>query len=59
MALALYKTGFRELQKVFKRFLWGGNYGGFKKSLIAWEEITGAKEEVGIGILSFKTQQLL
>lgn len=40
MILELQLTGYRELEKIYRRFLWGSSQAkGNKKALIAWKDI--------------------
>lgn len=45
------------MEKVCRRFLWGSSKeGGYKKSLVAWEEITRPKEDGGLGFIPVEQQ---
>lgn len=57
MLLSLNKTGYKALEKICSRFLWGINdLSKGKKALIAWSKITRDKNEGELGILPFKVQ---
>lgn len=59
MVLALYKTGFLQMEQVCRQFLWGNNKeGGLKKALIAWDIVTADKQDGGLGITTFEKQAM-
>ncbi|KAL3685957.1 hypothetical protein R1sor_003979 [Riccia sorocarpa] len=57
MTLSLTRSGFSELEKSIRVFLWGLNSeGNPKKSLVSWERIQRPKLEEGLGLGNFELQ---
>ncbi|KAL3694132.1 hypothetical protein R1sor_007783 [Riccia sorocarpa] len=51
MVLGLTKEGFKVLNNVCRRFMWGSNKeGADKKALIAWEKICRGREDGGLRV---------
>ncbi|KAL3684100.1 hypothetical protein R1sor_002122 [Riccia sorocarpa] len=60
MTLGLTANGYKKLDRICWRFLWGtGKDGNFKKSLVSWERICKGKLEGGLGLTTFKDQSML
>ena len=60
MLLEFTAEGYRELEAVCRRFLWGYSVGGQSKApLVAWEKICQPKSEGGLGLTEFRTQAMI
>lgn len=57
MALALYRKGPQEMEKMCRWFLWGMNpTGGHRKPLIAWNDVTTPTKDGGLDLYTFEKQ---
>ncbi|KAL3691868.1 hypothetical protein R1sor_005519 [Riccia sorocarpa] len=57
MTLGLTTNGYKKLDRICWRFLWGRNRdGNFKIPLVSWERVCRDKKEGGLGLTTFKDQ---
>lgn len=59
MVFLCLKEGYKQLEGIYKDFLWGYTIEGKpKKALVAWGDVTFPKGEGGLGVIAFQSHAI-